>query len=605
MAIVRTLWNFITALKNTIGNLFFVALICLIVFALTSQRRIQVPEAAVLTIDPEGFIVNQKQAIDPLAGLFGGGQAQEMETNARDIIEAIRTARNDARIKGIVLDLSKLAGSSLSLYEEIGQELQKFKETKKPIYAFGESYSQSQYFLAAHADKIYVDADAQSFPGGVFLHGFASYPLYLKDALDKLSLTMHIFKAGIFKDAAETLTRQSMSDYSREANQLLVDNLWQHYLTRVAEQRGITTQTISNYIANYSEIIYPLDADIVDASIKIGLIDKQLTRTAWQKEMQELTGKSGENYYQIDFRRYLAATKSSIHLQSPGTDKIAIIVASGPILDGEQPPGQVGGNSVAELIRKARNDNDIKAIVLRVDSPGGSVSASELIRNELALAQKRGKPVVASLSGVAASGGYWIASTANRIFATPATVTGSIGVISVFVTLERSLEKLGIVSDGVGTTVLSGALDSARAINPVFAEALQLSVDRTYNKFLSLLTEGRGMTMIEANSISQGRVWTGTQAIKFGLVDALGNIDDAVGSAAMLADLDDYEIIYMEKELSPQEQLLQQVINSTLPINAKSSSTIFPSIRPELRSLMAMIRQPGIYSQCLACNVAF
>ena len=228
MAIVRTLWNLITTLKNTIGNIVFVALVCLIIFLLSSQQRIQVPESAVLTIDPEGLIVNQKQVIDPLAGLFNGGQGQAMETNARDLIEAIRAAANDTRIKGIVLDLSKLTGSSLSLYEEIGKALQIFKETSKPVYAFGSSYSQTQYFLASYANKIYVDSNAQSFPEGVFLHGFGTYPLYLKEALDKLSLSMHIFKAGMFKDAAETLTRQSMSDYSREANQLLVDDLWQH-----------------------------------------------------------------------------------------------------------------------------------------------------------------------------------------------------------------------------------------------------------------------------------------------------------------------------------------------------------------------------------------
>lgn len=605
MAIVRTLWNLITTLKNTIGNIVFVALVCLIIFLLSSQQRIQVPESAVLTIDPEGLIVNQKQVIDPLAGLFNGGQGQAMETNARDLIEAIRAAANDTRIKGIVLDLSKLTGSSLSLYEEIGKALQIFKETSKPVYAFGSSYSQTQYFLASYANKIYVDSNAQSFPEGVFLHGFGTYPLYLKEALDKLSLSMHIFKAGMFKDAAETLTRQSMSDYSREANQLLVDDLWQQYLGNVSERRGISTRSITEYIESYSNVIDGADADFVQASIKSGLVDEQITRKAWHEQIQELTGKSGENYYQINFRRYLTASKPSLSVKAPGADKIAIIVASGTILDGEQPPGQIGGNSIAHLIQKARSNQSIKAIVLRIDSPGGSVLASELIRSELELAQEAGKPVVASLSGVAASGGYWIASTANRIFATPATVTGSIGVISVFATIEKSLEKLGIKSDGVGTTSLSGTFNSSRAINPIFEKVLQLSVDSTYDKFLSLVARGRGMTIEEVDAIGQGRVWTGSQAIKLGLVDALGGIGDAVTSAAMLADAENYEIIYLEKELTAQEQLLQQVLNSTITLEASLPPTIFPATLPELRSLFSLISRPGIYSQCLACSVTF
>ena len=605
MAIVRTLWNFITALKNTVGNLLFLALLGLIIFALFSQQRIQVPESAVLIIDPEGLIVNQKRAVDPIEGFLTGGQAEAEETLGRDIIDAIRAATDDERIKGIVLDLSKLAGSSLSLYDEIGRELLTFKQTDKPVYAFGSSYSQTQYFLAAYADKIYVDADAHSFLGGVFLQGFGSYPLYLKDALDKLSLSIHIFKAGVFKDAAETLTRQSMSEHSREANQLLVDSLWQQYLGTVSEQRGISAHAISNYIENYAEIMDAADADFVQASIEQGLVDEAITRSAWRKKIQELSGESGDTYNHINFRSYLAATRPTVPIENLGSDKIAVIVASGIILDGDQPPGQVGGDSVALLIRKARNNDSIKAIVLRVDSPGGSASASELIRSELALTQESGKPVVASFSGVAASGGYWIASTANQIYATSATVTGSIGVITIFPTIEQSLEKLGIESDGVGTTILSGAFDSTRAINPVFAKAVQLSVDHTYNKFLSLVAEGRGMTMAEADVIGQGRVWTGNQAIEHGLIDALGGMDDAVGSAAMLAGLDDYEIIYMEKELSPQEQLLQQILHSTVSLDAGLPSHVLPLLQRELSSLMTIIRHPGIYLQCLACSVTF
>jgi len=602
---VRTIWNFITGLKNAVCNILFLALIGLVIFALIAQQKAEVPESAIMIIDPEGYIVNQKRVVDPVEQFIGGDQAEDTETLGRDIIDSIRGAADDERIKGIALDLSKLAGSSLSLYGEIGAELTAFKETGKPVYAFGTGYSQSQYFLASYADKIYVDADSHTFLGGVFLQGFGSYPLYLKNALDKLSLSVHVFKAGVYKDAAETLTRESMSDYSREANQLLVTSLWDQYLNAVSDHRGVSTDSIANYIDNYAEIMDAADSNFNQVAIDQGLIDDAVSRVDWRKEMQGLSGKTGDTYKHIGYRSYLAATRPPMPVSQPGADKIAVIVAKGTILDGDHPPGQVGGDSVARLIREARNKDGIKAIVLRVDSPGGSASASELIRSELALTQDEGKPVVASFSGVAASGGYWIASTANRIYATASTVTGSIGVFAIFPTIEQSLSKLGIQSDGVGTTKLSGAFDSSRAINPVFEKAVQLSVDRTYDKFLSLVVEGRGLTMEQADAIGQGRVWTGEQAIDHGLVDALGGIDDAIESAAMLADLEDYEVIYMEKELSPRDQLLQQLLQSSITLQADFPLGLLPQLSDELAAFSSLLKNPGVYLQCLACSVTF
>lgn len=602
---MKIIWNFITALKNAVGNLLFLALIGLIVFAVVSRQGTEVPESAIMILDPEGVIVDQKRAIDPVEQFLAGENTDDAETLGRDLVDAIRLAAEDNRIKGMALDLSKLSGASLSMYEEISREILAFRDTGKPVYAYGTGYTQSQYYLAAFADTVYVEAGSHRFLGGVFLRGFGAYPLYMKAALEKLSVSLHVMKAGLYKDAAETLTRESMSDYSREANQLLVDTLWDNYLAAVAEQRGVTPDAISSFVDNYAEVLEASDSDSNQVAVDQGLIDAARSRVDWRAEMQEIAGKTGDTYHHIGYRSFLASTRPPVPVQDPTSNKVAVIVARGTILDGDHPPGHVGGDSVARLIREARNSPSIKAIVLRVDSPGGSASASELIRSELALTQESGKPVVASFGGLAASGGYWIASTSNRIFATDSTITGSIGAFFIFPTIEKSLARLGLYADGVGTTELSGAFNSYRKINPVLQRTIELSVGNTYNKFLSIVAEGRGMTLDEVDAVAQGRVWTGKHAFQHGLVDAIGGLDDAIDSAAMLADLDDFDTVFMEKQLSPREHLLQQILETSIAALPALSTGLIPAIPEELKTLSSMARQPGVYVQCIACRVSF
>jgi len=600
---VSKIWHFITALKNATGNILFLAIIGLIAFVLFTQERASVPDSAVMILDPEGLIVEQKRAVDPFEQFFAGEEADDEETLGRDLIEAIRLAKEDGRIKAIALDLAGLRGSTLTLYEEIARELLSFRESGKPVYAFGSGYSQTQYYLAAFADKIYVDSDSHPYLGGVFLQGFGAYPLYMKAALDKLHVNLHVFKAGLYKDAAESLIREDMSDYSREASQLLVDTLWRHYLDAIADQRGVPSDTISEHINQYADRL-AYAADPAELAIEQGLIDAALSREEWRDEMKAISGKSGDTYRHIGYRRFLAAVRPPMPVDNPGVDKVAVIVAKGTILDGDHPPGVVGGDSVSRLIREARNDKSVKAIVIRVDSPGGSASASELIRSELAQTQETGKPVVASMGGYAASGGYWISATANRIFASESTVTGSIGVFALFPTIEQSLAQLGVSSDGVGTTELTGAFSQFRSINPVFEKTMQLSVERTYRKFLDLVVEGRGMTLEQADEIGQGRVWTGTHALDHGLIDAIGGLDDAIDSAALLADIEDYEVVFMEKKLSPQDQFLQQILQASASL-LPGSLALLPVMPFELQMLSKIARAPGVYLQCLACNVTF
>lgn len=601
---MKKIWQFITSLKNAVGNILFIAIIGFILFAIFRQEGAGVPESAVLILDPEGVIVEQTRPVDPFQEFLAGEDSADDETLIRDLIDAIDKAAGDDRIKALELDLSSLDGSTLAIYEEIARAIRSFKESGKPVYSFEPDFTQSQYYLAAQADNVYLDKDRISFLGGVFLQGFGVYPLYMKSALEKLEITMHVIKAGNYKDAAEPFIRDDMSAFSRESNLELIEQLWNSYLNDVAAARGIEKASITNYINNYSTLIGD-SGDPAKLALETGLVDGIVTRQEFRNEMQTLSGASGDSYHHIDYRSYLAAVRPPIPVQNPTSDKIAVIVAKGTILDGDQPAGDIGGDTLARLIRKARNDDSIKGIVLRVDSPGGSSSASELIRSELQATQESGKPVVASMGGYAASGGYWIASTSNKIFASENTITGSIGVFALFPTFEDTLKKIGVNSDGVGTTPLSGSFNSFREINPMFEATLRHSVDRTYDRFLSLLADGRGLTMEEANKIAQGRVWSGARALEHGLIDAVGDLEAAIESAALLADVAQYDVVYLEKELSPREQLLQQLLQSSIGLLPPLPTGVFQSIPQDMQALIKMAASPQVYLQCLSCNVSF
>lgn len=602
---MKKIWQFITTLKNAIGNLLFIAVVIFVIVALVGQDSESIPESAVMIMDPEGVIVEQLRSVDPFEQLLAGEDSEDPETLGRDMVDAIQLAESDDRIKAIALDLSKLQGTTLNQYDDIGIALDSFKNSGKPVFAFGARYTQSQYYLASFADTIYIDKESLPAMGGVFLQGFGAYPLYMKSALDKLQVSMHVIKAGIYKDAAETYLRDSMSDESRESTQEIIDFLWNSYLAKIARHRGISEDAITNYINNYDTLLDQTGKGPEELALELGLIDGLVTRAEWRSEMQAISGESGDTYKHVVYRSYLHSMRPPIPVQNPATDKIAVIVAKGTILDGDQPAGEIGGDTVAKLIRKARNSKTVKAIVLRVDSPGGSAGASELIRSELAATQESGIPVVASMGGYAASGGYWISSTANKIFASETTITGSIGVFTIFPTFERSLDYLGVHSDGIGTTSLSGAMNNFAEINPIFRRTLQTSVNQTYNRFLALVAEGRGLSIEEADSVAQGRVWSGSRALEHGLIDAIGDVNAAIESAAVLADLTDYEVIYMEKELSTRELILRQVLQSSAGILPPMQSSVFSMIPAELKTLTEITRSPSIYLQCTNCRITF
>ena len=610
MGLLRGLWNGLTALRNITFNLLFLVILIAIIVGIFSSETITVPSSTALVLNPSGVIVEQKQPVDPFTEILSD-QEEETETLLRDILEAISEARDDDRIKAIVLQLDSLGGASMSMMQEIGAALDAFRYGGKPVYAVGSRYSQGQYYLAAHADEVILDSHSFGVFDGVFITGLALYPTYFAEALEKLKVTIHSFRVGKYKSAVEPYTRNSMSDEAKEESRVWLGDLWDAYADGIADRRGISREAFDNYTNRYDELLGAASGDGAQLAIDQGLVDERMSREDFESKMLGVVGRGeGGEFARIGFRQYLSTIRPPIPVPTPGASQIAVITAKGTILDGEQPAGTIGGETMAGLIERARENSSVKAVVVRIDSPGGSASASERIRSQLALTQRAGKPVVVSMSGAAASGGYWIAATSNKIFAQPTTITGSIGTFSILPTIENSLAEIGISTDGIGTTEFSGSLDVTRSLNPRFERMLQISVETTYRKFLNIVAEGREMSVEAVDDIAQGRVWSGQQALDRGLVDALGNLDDAVESAALLADVTDYEILRVEKTLTPREQFFQELANRTSALVRQGLGDWWVSIpgvdrvNAEMRALLDMQRQGGVFLHCMVCRVS-
>ncbi|MEJ6593127.1 MAG: signal peptide peptidase SppA [SAR86 cluster bacterium] len=604
--LLKGIWNSITTLKNVLGNLLFLAVTIIVLFALFSRTdQVLIPETAALILDPTGVIVEQRRALDPFAEFMGGGE-DEPETLLRDLTEAIETASADPRIKILVLQLDGLRDVSMSQLQTLGAALKDFSASGKEIYAFADSYSQNQYYLAAHADHLYLNDQSLQVFGGVFLTGMGVYPTYFKTALDKLKVQVHVFKVGTYKGAVEPFLRDDMSLAAQEANLGWIQVLWDQYLDQVAGLRGIDKTNLNQYIDHYPELLEDADSNAGVLAVEQGLVDELMSRQKWRIRLQDLVGSDDNDFRQVNFRHYLMAAAPSIPTLNPGTSKIAVIIAKGTIYDGEQPAGSIGSDSISALIKQAREDQNVKALVMRIDSPGGSATAAEQIRYELELTQQTGKPVVVSMATYAASGGYWISATANQILASPTTITGSIGTFLLFPTFNQSLAEIGVYSDGIGTNALSGALNPLQSLNPALQQILDLAINNTYQQFISLVARGRDMTPDAVDRIAQGRVWAGTTALDLGLIDAIGGLEDAIDSAASLAGLGEFETLYIEKQLSPKDLLINELLRGGTDVAARvidtRSLSLVSRLRSEFDDLLQMSREPGIYLQCLVCR---
>lgn len=549
-------------------------LLLLIFGIVVGALRTSIPHIAdhsALVLQPYGEVVEQLTG-SPVDQAIARAQGSSLpETLLWDLTDAIKAAKKDSRIKALVLDLNYMSGGGQPTLAELTAAIKDFRSSGKKVVAYSTAYLQESYYVAAAADEIYVDP-----LGLVAIDGYERYRTYYKEVLDKLGVEVNLFRVGAYKSAAEVYVRTDMSPEDREESLAYLNALWLNYRTAVAESRGLTPDDISNYVANLVPTMLAAKGDAakvaLDAKLVTGIkssidVEKRLTQLVGSDSGEDNIEKieadesdAGESYNSTSLEDYLRVVHAEKQARGAGKPKVGVIVASGEILDGSQPPGTVGGETTAELIRSAREDDDVHAIVIRVDSPGGSVFASEQIYREVRAAQVDGKPVIVSMGDLAASGGYYIASSADEIWAHPSTITGSIGIFGAIPTFQNTLKKVGVNVDGVGTTNLSGQLRIDRPLGEDAKVLLQSLIERGYEQFLEHVSEGRKKTRDEIHAIAQGRVWIGTDAKSNGLVDQLGLFDQAVNSAATRAELGkDFEIERIEPRLSWAEQLALQV----------------------------------------------
>lgn len=603
----RWLMKFLSALRLLVVNLVFLVFVTVLVVVISTSELPTIPDKGALVLNIEGTLVDQKSYVEPLSQLLGESNPEQRETLLSDVIKAIDYARDDDRINTLVLSLDYFVHGGISKISELTGPLQSFRDTGKKIIAIGDNYSQDQYLLAAQADEIYINP-----MGLVWIEGYGVFRNYFKSALDKLEIQFHIFRVGEFKSAMEPFMRNDMSTEAKEANLLWLNTLWDEYLNTVAQRRRLKPMDINRYVNQADEILARYQGNAATMAVANGLIDGVKSREEMNRYLVDVVGAEDEDgYFQaIGFEQYLWLQElEKTHQEQK--DKVGLIVASGNIVDGYHPPGTIGGDSTAQLIRQARLDPDIRALVVRVDSGGGSAFASEVIRRQLLLLQQAGKPLVVSMGSVAASGGYWISASADQIWATPTTITGSIGIFGAFPTLENTLENLGIATDGVGTTEMAGAMRIDRPLNPMAGRFIQSSIEYGYAQFLGVVAEGRDMKTDDVDSIAQGRVWSGSKARSLGLVDELGGLDQAIAAAAELAELEKYDTEIVELPLSPQEMLLRKLMGGEAMKTLRQSlvgHSVFAQwakwlapVQSQWQFIRQMNDPHGMYLHCTVC----
>lgn len=614
---MRTLWRFIAGffkwtwrvlnfVREMVLNLFFIFLVLVgvgIWMQIGNGSNSEQTARGALLLDISGVIVDKPSTNHRLGALgrqlFGASSDRLQENSLFDIVNAIRQAKDDRNITGIVLDLKNFTGADQPSMRYIGKALREFRDSGKPVFAVGENYSQGQYYLASFANKIWLSPQGQ-----VDLHGFATNGLYYKTLLDKLKVSTHVFRVGTYKSAVEPFIRDDMSPAAREADSRWIGELWQNYLHTVSANRQISPQQLfpgaQAIIDGLTSVggdtaKYALDHKLVDALASSADVEKALTKQfGWSK--------TENNYRAISYYDYSLKTPAD----TGGT--IAVIFANGAIMDGEETPGNVGGDTTASQIRDAGLDPKVKAIVLRVNSPGGSVNASEVIRAELAAARAAGKPVVVSMGGMAASGGYWISTPANYIVASPSTLTGSIGIFGVINTVENSLSSIGVHSDGVSTSPLAD-ISMTKALSPEVQQMMQLSIEYGYKRFITLVADARKRTPEQIDKIAQGHVWTGEDAKANGLVDSLGDFDDAVAKAAELAKLKQWHLDYYQDEPTVLDMVMDSMTGSVRAMLPETIQAMLPAplvsaantVKAEGDKLAAFNDPQNRYAFCLTC----
>jgi protease-4 len=562
--------NFVnTFVFNVIMGLFVLFLLALLLVAMAAKSGNggaaikPVLDKTALVIDLQGTLVEQYTSA-PIARAIAqasGGRDAGREIQLRDLLQALDIARTDPKIHSVVIKTDGFQVAGFAAMRELGAALRDFRASGKPVIAYGAGMEQKGYYLAAQADQVYLDPD-----GAVLLEGLGRYRLYYRQGLqDKLGVDVHLFRVGEFKSAAEPYILDAASPESREADLFWMNDLWQRYLVDVAAARKLPVADLTALVNELPARIQAQRGDLAQLALDAKLVDGLKTQQEFEKLVAERGAwdEEAHSFRQVGLYHYLLQRKAGRGGLLDRRGEVAVVVAQGEITDGEQPPGTVGGESTAALVRQAREDDQVKALVLRVDSPGGGVMPSELIRREVALTRAAGKPVVVSMGNVAASGGYWIAMDADRILADPSTITGSIGIFGLWLSAPRALDKIGVHSDGVGTTPLAGAFDLSRPLDPGVGVVIQSVIEHGYAQFIGKVAKARNSDPAKVDAIARGRVWSGAQAKERGLVDELGGLREAQAEAARLAKLGkDYDVQYVEKPLSAIEQLFLDMSRS-------------------------------------------
>jgi protease-4 len=549
---IGSLWRGLDATRRFVLNLIFLLIVMLLLMAIFGSGRKPLSPKTALVLDLKGELVEERAGSvrdSVVAGLSGNARRL---IPLRDVLTALDAAAKDDKVSTVVLLLDELDGGGLASLREIGAAIERVKARGKAVVAWGGSYDQKRYLVASHASEVYLHP-----MGMVMIEGFGHHRNYYRDALDKVGVTVNLMKVGTYKSFAEPYIGNGPSDAAREADSFLYNALWTNYTAEVEKARKLPAGSLAKGIEELPQRMAAANGNAGKVALDWKLIDGLKTRD----EVRAMLVKRGvydedsKSFRQVGFQEYVAR-----HPQKVLGDAVAVVVAAGDITEGTGGPGMVGGIATSNLIRAAREDKQVKALVLRVNSPGGSAYGSELIRRELELTRAAGKPVVVSMGDVAASGGYWISMASDEVIADPSTVTGSIGVFAILPTADKVVDKLGIHTDGVTTTWLADAYNPLRPLDPRYGQLVQASINHIYDEFTTKAAVARRMAPEKIDAVGQGRVWTGAQAKERGLVDRLGSYDDALRSAAKRAKLgDDFRIAYAERPSSLAERFLERL----------------------------------------------
>lgn len=595
----------LTRVRLILSNVLFFGFLILLLMLLFSGTPVpDVPSGGALVLNPRGAIVEERSPVDPIQQWLTPS-AVLAETELTDVLDALEHAREDARIDMVVLDLDELQFVSVAHASAIGEAIGAFRESGKQVVAYGSYYDQQPYLIASYADAVYMHPMGQ-----VLIPGYSIRQLYFKELLDKLNVNVHVFRVGKYKEFVEPYTRDDMSESAEEANLALVETLWQHYGEEIRGNRELDGERFERYTQSYATAVQETAGDFARLAVEYHLVDELLTPDQARARVADVVGRGEHGDFRgIGFRDYLQAVNGEP--KGGRAPQVAVITGQGPIVMGNQLRGVIAAERVVQTIREVRENDRIGALVVRLNTPGGSAFASELIRQELELTQLAGKPVVISMGPLAASGGYWISATADAIVAEPSTLTGSIGVFGIVPSFEKSLAAVGVNSDGVQTTPLS-AVNPLTGLSDATRRMLQVGTEQAYQQFLNLVARGRDLSLDQVDALAQGRVWLGSQALELGLVDTLGGQEQAIARAAELAGLEDYGVQRLEPPLTPQEMLLRQLFGTSAAaamggwLGLEETGTTLPPVVRQMREAWQMLgglNDPRHnYALCLSCD---